>query len=274
MTPPPKQIVEIDVLAAHVDENHFDFSLDAIAKRCGIAGKDETPLNEAALAFALASGKKPGKKKFNVKEFIWQLPARGRPHAEADAMATLLVPESSTRSSTPRGRARPTNSTATCCRWCWKCGQRDPRQRGLRGAGARPDPGQARRRITRDLVPARHRRQHGRTHQPKWKTKIFDAQGIARSAHPTGNPSFADGKTKWTTKHEHWLPPLIKIADKYHNAACKFLETFILGHMVNGRIHAELHALRSEAAAHGRRGFPIVIHHCSRCLLATPNSGH
>jgi hypothetical protein len=47
-------------------------------------------------------------------------------------------------------------------------------------------------------------------------------------------------------KHKHWLPRLIVKADKYNNAATKFLETYILGHVVNGRIHAEIHPHRSD----------------------------
>ena len=47
-------------------------------------------------------------------------------------------------------------------------------------------------------------------------------------------------------KHPHWLPRLIATASKYHSAGSKFLEGYILDHIVNGRIHAEIHPHRSE----------------------------
>ena len=47
-------------------------------------------------------------------------------------------------------------------------------------------------------------------------------------------------------RHEHWLPQLIVTASKYHDAGKKFLEGHILKHVVNGRIHAEIHPFRSE----------------------------
>ena len=83
----------------------------------------------------------------------------------------------------------------------------------------------------------------GRT---KWLTQTFDAARHRLSAHEKRQPSFTAGTTGWMHKHEHWLPRLIVKADKAHNAATKFLETYILGHAVNGRVHAEIHSHRSD----------------------------
>jgi hypothetical protein len=47
-------------------------------------------------------------------------------------------------------------------------------------------------------------------------------------------------------KHPHWLPQLIVQADKYNNAAANFLQGHILDHVVNGRVHAEIHPHRSD----------------------------
>ena len=47
-------------------------------------------------------------------------------------------------------------------------------------------------------------------------------------------------------QHEHWLPQLIATASKYDAAGHKFLEGHILNHIVNGRIHAEIHPFRSD----------------------------
>ena len=81
----------------------------------------------------------------------------------------------------------------------------------------------------------------------EWKIATFDRYGII-SPHttPTGKPSFAAGKSGWMGSHEHWLPRLIAVANKYDAAACKFLQGHIIDHIVNGRIHAEIHQFRSE----------------------------
>ena len=65
-------------------------------------------------------------------------------------------------------------------------------------------------------------------------------------------------------KHEHWLPQLIVKADKYDNAGHKFLETYILEHTVNGRIHAEIIRIVRTTAARARCGSHIPIRRCSR----------
>src|SRR5262249_29655743 len=70
--------------------------------------------------------------------------------------------------------------------------------------------------------------------------------GIVFPRTEKGNPSFTAGNSGWMPKHPHWLPQLIVKADKYNNAAVNFLETYILGHVVRGRVHAEIHPHRSD----------------------------
>jgi DNA polymerase I-like protein with 3'-5' exonuclease and polymerase domains len=83
----------------------------------------------------------------------------------------------------------------------------------------------------------------GRT---KWLAETFDQQGIKYPKTAKGNPSFTAGNTGWMPRHEHWLPRLIVRADKLNNAAANFLQHYILDHVVNGRIHAEIHPHRSD----------------------------
>ena len=65
------------------------------------------------------------------------------------------------------------------------------------------------------------------------------------SAHGKGqSQSFKAGKLGWMDRHAHWLPQLIAQANKYNTAGSKFLEGHILAHIVNGRIHAEIHPHR------------------------------
>ena len=79
----------------------------------------------------------------------------------------------------------------------------------------------------------------------KWKAKAFDANQIDYPRTPKGNPSFAAGKSGWLAKHGHWLPRGIATAAKYDAAGTKFVEGHILNHIVNGRIHAEIHPYRA-----------------------------
>ena len=80
----------------------------------------------------------------------------------------------------------------------------------------------------------------------KWLAEIFDRHKISYPRTKKGNPSFTAGTTGWMHKHAHWLPQLVAKADKYNKAAIDFLEGHILGHAVNGRIHAEIHPHRSD----------------------------
>ena len=80
----------------------------------------------------------------------------------------------------------------------------------------------------------------------KWKARTFDEHKISYPRTEQGNPSFKAGKTGWMRTHPHWLPQLIARANKYDAAGGKFLGGHILSHIVNGRIHAEIHPHRSD----------------------------
>jgi DNA polymerase I-like protein with 3'-5' exonuclease and polymerase domains len=90
-----------------------------------------------------------------------------------------------------------------------------------------------------------------------WKEKAFEQYGLS-TPHRTakkGRMSFAKGggKDGWMITHAHWLPRLISTAGKYDGAANKFLQGHILDHIVQGRIHAELHPFKTEDS--GTRSF-------------------
>ena len=69
--PPPEQIEEVGAAAALVDENLPKYSLDALCRTYGLPGKDMAPLREAIEAVGLNRGRKS----YDPREFIWQLPA-------------------------------------------------------------------------------------------------------------------------------------------------------------------------------------------------------
>jgi DNA polymerase I-like protein with 3'-5' exonuclease and polymerase domains len=87
--PPPARLEEVGAIAATVDENLYQYSLDALCKHYGLPGKDEAELREAVIAAGFESKRK---KKINTRGHIWRLPAEFvATYAEADAVATLAL---------------------------------------------------------------------------------------------------------------------------------------------------------------------------------------
>ena len=239
--PPSERLEEIGALATLIDENRYQYSLDALCKWRGLPGKNEALLKEAAAFYGLPNHTK-------VQAHLWQLPARFvGPYAEADASNTLALFES-------LDPVLDTEGTRDAYRL--ECDLL-PMVLEMRLRGVRIDTAAAER--ARDLLVQKRDTtlaelsdklgarvdiaDIGRT---RWLAETFDSHGISYPLTEKGAPSFTAGSTGWMHKHPHWLPQLIVKADKAHNAAVKFLENYILGHAVNGRIHAEVHPHRSD----------------------------
>jgi DNA polymerase I-like protein with 3'-5' exonuclease and polymerase domains len=245
LMPPSERLEEIGALATLIDENRFNYGLDALCAWCGLPGKDETLSIEAVKSL----GVKISKKKYRPQSHIWRLPARYvGPYAEADAANTLALFES-------LNPVLDKENTRAAYRL-----EIDllPMVHEMRRRGVRVDTAAAEQ--ARDLLlPKRNAvfaelseklgvrvgmEEIGRT---EWLAAIFDQHKISYPRTELGNPSFTAGNTGWMPKHPHWLPQLIVTADKYNNAVVNFLENYILGHVVNGRVHAEIHPHRSDA---------------------------
>ena len=241
--PAANQLEEVGAAAALIDENQFSYSLNALCARYGLPGKDESLLREAVEAAGFA----PRRKKLNIQSHIWQLPARYvGPYAQADAVNTLLLFE----------KLNPVLDQEKT---------RDayrldvdllPMVLEMRRRGICIDQDaaeQARDQLLgkRDAALNELSSQLGTAvsmaeiNSSKWKAKAFDANQINYPRTPKGNPSFAAGKSGWMAKHGHWLPRGIATAAKYDAAGTKFVEGHILNHIVNGRIHAEIHPYRA-----------------------------
>ena len=83
--PPSDQLDEIGALATLIDENRFNYSLDALCDWRGLPGKDTTLLEEAIKAAGFKISKKNP-----LQSYIWQMPARYvGAYAEQDPIATL-----------------------------------------------------------------------------------------------------------------------------------------------------------------------------------------
>jgi DNA polymerase I-like protein with 3'-5' exonuclease and polymerase domains len=210
-----------------------------------LPGKDDALLREGCTALGLIP---KGRKKFIPQAHIWQLPARFvGPYAEQDPASTLLLFESLAPVLEREGTHAAYRLEVDLL----------PMVLEMRRRGVRIDTAGAER--ARDLLLRKRdaafaeiseklgahvgMEEIGRT---KWLAETFDTHGIKYPHTEKGNPSFTAGNTGWMHKHKHWLPPLIVKADKYNNAAVNVLETYILGHAVRGRVHAEIHPHRSD----------------------------
>ncbi|HVI64683.1 MAG TPA: hypothetical protein VM910_19170, partial [Bradyrhizobium sp.] len=243
--PASERLEETGALATIVDENRPSYKLTALCAWRGLPGKDETLLRQACATLDLITNKR---KKFTPQSHIWQLPAQYvGPYAEGDARNTLLLHES---------LAPVLDREGTRAAYRLECDLL-PMVHAMRRRGIRIDTSAAEER--RDLFLrkcdaylAQLSEKLGTNigmdelNHSAWRAEVFDQYGIAFPRTEKGNPSFTAGNSGWMPKHPHWLPQLIVKADKYNNAAVNFLETYILGHVVNGRVHAEIHPHRSD----------------------------
>ena len=241
--PPSERLEEIGALATIVDENRYSYSLDALCAWRGLPGKDETLLRQAVKACGFKVSKKNP-----LQSHIWRVPARYvGPYAEADAANTLALFESLDPVLDKEGTRAAYRLEVDLLPMV-----HEMRRRGIRIDTAAAEQARDLLLQKRDATLAELSEKLGvrvgmeEIGRNKWLTQTFDAQGITYPYTKKGTPSFTAGTTGWMHKHEHWLPRLIVKADKAHNAATKFLETYILGHAVNGRVHAEIHPHRSD----------------------------
>jgi DNA polymerase I-like protein with 3'-5' exonuclease and polymerase domains len=243
--PPGDRLEEIGALATMVDENRFKYSLAALCAWRGLPGKDDTLLRQGIAELGLVENKR---KKLVPQTYIWQLPARYvGPYAEADAINTFLLRED---------LCPILDREGTRAAYRLECDLL-PLVLEMRLRGIRVDIAAAER--DRDLLSSKRDAVFAELSEKleckvgmheigstKWLAESFDRLNIKYPRTEKGNPSFAGGQTGWMNKHPHPVPQLITKADKYNNAATKFLQNYILDHAVNGRIHAEIHPHRSE----------------------------
>jgi DNA polymerase I-like protein with 3'-5' exonuclease and polymerase domains len=242
--PSSERLEEIGALATMVDENRFEYSLEALCIWRGLPGKDETLLHQGIEALGLIENKR---KKVAPQNHLWQLPARYvGGYAETDAINTLLLYESLDPILDQEG---------TRAAYRLECDilpmVLEMRLRGIRvdlDAAERARDSLLRK---RDVALAEISEKLGcavSMHEiqgKKWLVETFDRHRIKYPHTEKGNPSFTAGKTGWMTGHVHWLPPLIATANKYNKAVTDFLQKLI-DYTVNGRIHAEINPHRSE----------------------------
>jgi DNA polymerase I-like protein with 3'-5' exonuclease and polymerase domains len=241
--------------AVMIDETQFTYNLDALCKRRGIPGKDEQSLLEVGAAFGFHTRKA-------IKQNLWRFPARYKAtYAAQDAVAVLQLWDAQRSDLDEQelwGAYRlEMDLVPLVVRM---------RQHGIRvnieRAYEEKDYCLAHRDRTFKTLRDKLGEKVGMEEigKNKWLERIFAAHAphipIPRTppskAHPEGQPSFTAGSTGWMPKWReadgspHWLPQLIVQADKYHNAATKFIQGYIIDFAHRGRLHASINQLLGE----------------------------
>lgn len=220
--------------AALLDENRMSYSLDSLGKTYCHSQKDETLLKEAAAAWGV-----------RAKEGMWRLPSQFvGPYAEQDAALTLLLWD--------KLEGELKNHAL------WDLYQLESsllpmlismRRRGVRISEDRAS--QVKFVLSEkegSLIDEIRRKVGWKGSVDLWSAaslaQLFDKESIEYPRTPkTKAPSF---QSVWLETHPHWLPKLVVRARKYQRAAGTFIDQYILGHAVNGRLHSEMHPLRSD----------------------------
>lgn len=239
-------------MAVLLDENRFQYNLDAICEWQGVPGKDDSLLREAAAAMGLDPKR--------IKEHIHLMPARlVGPYAEQDAVATLMAAE----------RMLPQlDANGLMDAFLMEC-ELSPhilemRQRGIRVDIDRADQNQARLLEMRDqelrklgaLLDGRRTPTIHDVRSPRWLVDTFTELSVPfpRTAgtdkNPGGNPSF---EKEWLENCPHAAGHHIAKARSLHDGAEKFIGGFIKEFLHMGRLHSEIHQLR-DAGEDGSSG--------------------
>lgn len=260
--PDGSKIDDVGCQAVLIDETHTSYSLDAISRRLGREGKDETLLKEAAHCY----GFNP-KDNGEVKRAIAHMPARyvGN-YAEGDAIETLLADEDQRPEMAAQGLMKAYQLEMDLI----------PMVHAMRQRGIRMDVPRIQRSVDelyaeRDKTLAElTRRCGGRLltmsdiREQRWLLNQFDAQGV-EFAEDEGKASF---QKDWMRqgylgryqegKEGHWLPLLIARAKQLHDTADKFLKGFLLDFCHRGRIHASINQFKNEDGGTRTHRFSIA----------------
>jgi DNA polymerase I-like protein with 3'-5' exonuclease and polymerase domains len=244
--PQSEHLDDTGALATMVDENRFSYSLDNLCKDYGLLGKDETVLCEAVETYF---GVTPGKNKNPPQAYVGRLPARFvAPYAGNDAAQTFALFEALYPTLAREGTDKAYRLEVALLPMVLQM-----RRRGIRIDTAAAERNRDLLLQKRDAVFVELAEKLGVDFvdmedigSPGWLAETCDRLDISYPRTPTGKPSFTAGTLGWMHRHPHWFPRLVVRADQFNNAAVNFLQRHVLGHVVNGRIHAEIHPHRSE----------------------------
>lgn len=236
--PCPKRVHDTTCMAYMVDEGRLSYQLDQLCRWCGLAGKDEDLLREAAACYGWSGDE--------VKANIHRLPARyvGQ-YGETDAVRTLQLAESLE----PELHEQEVWN-AYMLEMDLLPVVHEMRRRGIRINTNRAEQAMASFYARAEVAFQELRDKLGVTaigidelRSNEWMDRVFTDQKVRFPKDFNGRGSF---DKRWMQVSDHWLPRLCVRAKSYYEAADKFIGNYVLGYAHRGRIHASVNQFKSE----------------------------
>jgi len=215
-----------------IDENQYGYSLNKLGERYLNEIKDETLLKEAAQAYGL-----------DPKKDMWKLPAKyvGQ-YAEQDAALTLKLWQIFKKVLKSENVEKIYDLETGLIPILL-----DMRYKGVPVDLIKAEEVGKQLKKEEESILNNIKKEHG-VYPDLWAAAsvatVFDRAGLSYPRSPKINaPSFTSA---WLEGHDNKLAKDIGRARKLNKARTTFIDKMILEHSVNGRIHGELHPLRSD----------------------------
>jgi len=220
------------IAAPLVNENRNRYSLDSLGSEyCG-ERKDETLLREAAHSFGV-----------DPKAEMWKLPANYVGfYAEQDAVLTLklwkVLKDLLDKEEVSQIYELERSLLPLLLEMRWKGVRVDENAAEKQSVYLKSQEQKLLSQIKKDYgVPVE-------VWNAKSISKAFDKAGLTYPRTPKTNvPSFT---AQWLESHSHILPQSIVKARRYNKMRTTFIDKMIFEHSHNGRIHGQMHPLRSD----------------------------
>lgn len=228
----PKQ--DVIIREALINENQYSYSLEAIAKRYGLAGKEETRLVEAARLI--------GVKDKDIKSNLWRFHSNFvGPYAEQDAWLPWEIYKRQEEFIDKFGLQRvcqlESRLTDTLFRM-WDRGIPIDEEAAERNSKALEQ------RYHAEIAKLKH---VTGLYVDVWSGKslqqAYEAKGIQYEKTPKGNPSFT---ADWLDSQTDELSQSILRARQFDRSGSVFIESKILRASVRGRIHPNYNQTKTE----------------------------
>tara|TARA_R100001460_G_scaffold55594_13_gene95024 strand:- start:281 stop:2140 length:1860 start_codon:yes stop_codon:yes gene_type:complete len=224
-------IVDTMFAAPLIDENRRSYSLDSLGESYCNNKKDESLLQDAALAYGI-----------NPKSEMYKLHSKYvGPYGEQDAALTLKVWDKLKQEIKSQDLSKIYELETSLI----------PLLIEMRWRGVRVDEEKAHS-ISKELskkeqkIQVEIKRKYGSEVNLWANASLQDIFDKNKLFYPRTEKGMASFQRQWLESHTHELPRLIVEARKLNKARTTFIDKMILEHSHEGRIHAEAHPLRSD----------------------------
>jgi DNA polymerase I-like protein with 3'-5' exonuclease and polymerase domains len=225
------KILDTIVAAPLINENRFSYSLDNLGVAYCDEKKDESLLQDAALAFGV-----------NPKSEMYKLHAKYvGPYGQQDAALTLKLWNKLKLEIAEQGLDKILEMESKLIPLLLEM-----RWRGVRVDEEKAEVVSKRLSTEEQKIQVEIKRKYG-SDVNLWANaslqNIFEKNKLWFPRTAKGMASF---QKDWLEGHEHELPQLIVRARKLNKARTTFIDKMIMEHAFNGRIHAEAHPMRND----------------------------